>query len=107
MLKKIGRTILTVIGGIGLGVVMAFLIGWLVMLLWNWLMPPIFGLTTITFWQAWGLVILAHLLFKTGHHHDQIHGHGHHHLWKDRFHKKIKEHFTGKDESQTGEQQPA
>jgi len=33
--------------------------------LWNWLMPVLFGLKTITFWQAWGLLYLAALLFKS------------------------------------------
>lgn len=36
------------------------------MLLWDWLMPEIFGLTTITIWQAWGLNILAGIFFKKG-----------------------------------------
>lgn len=36
-----------------------------VMWLWNWLMPEIFGLTTIGFWQSLGLLILSSLLFKT------------------------------------------
>lgn len=35
----------------------------LVMLLWNLLIPDIFGLITIDFWQAAGLLILARLLF--------------------------------------------
>jgi len=35
-----------------------------VMLLWNWLMPEIFGLTTLTFWQALGMSILAGCLTK-------------------------------------------
>lgn len=35
----------------------------IVMLLWNWLMPVIFGLTAITFWQALGLFILSRILF--------------------------------------------
>lgn len=35
------------------------------MLLWNWLMPTIFGLTTITYWQGFGLWILCDLLFKS------------------------------------------
>ena len=34
-----------------------------VMYLWNWLMPKIFGLTTLTFWQSWGLSLLTSLLF--------------------------------------------
>ncbi len=32
------------------------------MLLWNWLMPVIFGLTKIGFWQALGLNLLGSLL---------------------------------------------
>jgi hypothetical protein len=36
-----------------------------VMLLWNWLMPVIFGLTEITFFQALGLMLLCGLLFKS------------------------------------------
>jgi len=32
--------------------------------LWNWLMPDIFELKVITFWQAWGINFLAGLLFK-------------------------------------------
>mgnify|MGYP001045989010 CR=1 FL=1 len=35
------------------------------MLLWNWLMPIIFGLTKITFWQSLGLLILSGMLFRT------------------------------------------
>lgn len=33
-----------------------------VMLLWNWLMPSIFGLVSINFWQAAGLFVLARIL---------------------------------------------
>jgi len=35
----------------------------IVMLLWNWLMPAIFGLVSISFWQALGLLILSRILF--------------------------------------------
>ena len=31
--------------------------------LWNWLMPVLFGLPVITFWQAWGLMALSWILF--------------------------------------------
>jgi hypothetical protein len=34
-----------------------------VMSLWNWLMPAIFGSRLITFWQALGLLVLARVLF--------------------------------------------
>ena len=48
------------IGFIGL----VFLFGWVVMLLWNWLMPEIFGLKQISYWQGWGLLVLSSILFK-------------------------------------------
>jgi len=35
------------------------------MLLWNWLMPTLFQLPEITFWQACGLQLLSTLLFKS------------------------------------------
>ena len=34
----------------------------LVMSLWNWLMPPLFGRPMITFWQALGLLVLSRIL---------------------------------------------
>jgi hypothetical protein len=53
--------------GIGFGVAgigLIALFGWVVMLLWNWLMPEIFGLKSLTYWQAWGLLALSTILFK-------------------------------------------
>jgi len=35
------------------------------MWLWDWLMPELFGLKTITLFQAWGLNFLCGLLFKS------------------------------------------
>jgi hypothetical protein len=35
------------------------------MLLWDWLMPQLFGLKEITLFQAWGLSLLCSLLFKS------------------------------------------
>ena len=37
--------------------------GFVVRLLWNWLLPPIFGLREVTFWQALGLLALCRILF--------------------------------------------
>jgi predicted ferric reductase len=34
-----------------------------VMSLWNWLMPSLFGLGVITFWQALGLLVFSRILF--------------------------------------------
>lgn len=45
-------------------VVLAALFSIPVWLLWNWLVPEIFGLKTITWLQAWGLMVLCSFLFK-------------------------------------------
>ena len=37
--------------------------GEVVRLLWNWLLPPLFGWRTIGFWQALGLLALCRILF--------------------------------------------
>lgn len=34
--------------------------------LWNMLMPAIFGLITISYWQAFGLFVLSRILFGRG-----------------------------------------
>jgi len=42
------------------------LISYAVMILWNCLIPAIFGFSVITFWQAMGLFVLSKLLFGFG-----------------------------------------
>lgn len=44
-------------------VVFSFLGGQVVRLLWNWLLPPLFGWPEVTFWQALGLLVLCRILF--------------------------------------------
>jgi hypothetical protein len=44
-------------------VLFAFLGGEIVLHLWNWLIPPIFGWHSVTFWQALGLLALCRILF--------------------------------------------
>jgi hypothetical protein len=36
--------------------------GFVIKYLWNWLMPGVFGLHTITYWQAVGLFVLSKIL---------------------------------------------
>jgi len=43
-----------------------FIGGEVVLHLWNWLLPPLFGWRLITFWQAVGILALCRILF--GHH---------------------------------------
>lgn len=54
--KVFGILLMVIIG------ILAF--GTIVMLLWNALMPAIFNLHVITFWQALGLLVLAKILFS-------------------------------------------
>lgn len=47
---------------------LAALFGFVFMWLWNALMPRIFKLPTIGYWEGWGLVILSSILFKGSSH---------------------------------------
>ena len=40
-----------------------FIGGEIVLQLWNWLLPPLFGWHQVTFWQALGLLALCRILF--------------------------------------------
>lgn len=44
-------------------VLFVWLFGELVKYLWNSLLPPLFGLHMITFWQALGILLLSRILF--------------------------------------------
>lgn len=44
--------------GLLLGLIVAFPF----MLLWDWIMPAIFGLPEITWLQSWGLLVMANFL---------------------------------------------
>jgi hypothetical protein len=46
-----------------LGITAGAVFGFILMTLWNWLMPALFGLRTIGFWQALGIFILSKILF--------------------------------------------
>jgi hypothetical protein len=44
-------------------VIVVVVFGGIVMLLWNWLLPQLFGLPEIDFWQGFGLLALGRILF--------------------------------------------
>ena len=54
-----GWVVLAIIGITALIVLFGFVFMWL----WNWLMPDLFGLGVINFWQGVGLILLAKILF--------------------------------------------
>jgi len=75
--KRGPRFIGHVLRGIAIALVFVMVFGIFVHMLWNWLMPPIFNLGTITWSQAFGLMVLARLLFGSmGHHGRDHHGFG-------------------------------
>ena len=60
--------------------------GFLVMLLWNAILPAVFGISTITFWQALGILVLSKILFGgmmhgPRHHRFHKHSHDYHKKW--------------------------
>ncbi len=58
-LKVVGLVLLGIIGLTLLAIVFGIFVKWL----WNALMPEIFDLPEISYWQAVGLAVLAHILF--------------------------------------------
>lgn len=71
-----------------LGILAVIVIGWVTMILWNWLVPELFNGPRINCWQAFGLLILSKILFsglggkKGG-------SHGPAPYWKQRFYEKF------------------
>ena len=49
--------------GIAAIIIFTFIGGTAVQLLWNWLLPPLFGWKELTFWQALGMLALCRILF--------------------------------------------
>lgn len=64
-MNSLGTVVATVILGLALIVFISFLLALPVMLLWDAVIPAIFGLPEITWLQAWGLSLLCGLLFKS------------------------------------------
>ena len=86
VLKWVGIVIAAIAGA----ALIALLLGYFVMLLWNWLMPTIFGIKTIDFWQAFGLMFLARMIFGS------LGGGGSH--GSDKSHKSKKHGMPGKED---------
>ncbi len=57
------RKLFIVPAAIAAVILFCFVGGEIVMRLWNWLMPSLFGWHSITFWQAFGILALCRILF--------------------------------------------
>ena len=60
--KWLRIVVYSVLGALGVAAI-GILFGFVIMWLWNWLMPDLFGLKTITYWQGVALFALAKILF--------------------------------------------
>jgi len=63
VIKIVGVVILAMVAVAVLATVFGVFVKWL----WNALMPEVFGLPEIGYWQAVGLVVLAHIFFGADH----------------------------------------
>ena len=61
-----------------------------VMLLWNWLMPAIFGVGVLSFWEALGILVLAKILFGFGRWGGGHWSHKRHYYWKEKMEDRLK-----------------
>lgn len=61
--RRIAKGIAIAIAAIIGITIFIFLGGKIVQWLWNWLLPPLFGFQTVTYWQALGLLALSRILF--------------------------------------------
>jgi Ca2+/H+ antiporter, TMEM165/GDT1 family len=62
----------------------AAVLGLVIQGLWNWLMPSLFGLHGISFWQSLGLLLLCKILFGGFHRHPSRQG-----CWRRRMKERL------------------
>lgn len=62
-MKNLISRVLIIISALAMYTFVSVVLSIPVLLLWNWLMPTIFGITKITLGQAWGISLLCGLLF--------------------------------------------
>jgi len=75
--------------GLSAAILFGSLYGFFVRILWNWLLPDLFNFKEITYWQAFGIVMLARLIFGSR---------GGSHSGGRRSSRPKREHLSGMDE---------
>ena len=85
-MKKTGFIAGAIVLGAGAFVLFTFVVMWL----WNWLMPEIFRLGMITFWQAAGILLLSKIIFSSSCHGQRWHSDRRKKYWHSRFEEKWK-----------------
>jgi hypothetical protein len=72
-----------------LAVVGYLILGFVTLLLWNWLVPSLFKGPVINYWESLGLLALSKILFWGFHKKSPMHHHGPNPYWKQRFQEKL------------------
>ena len=82
-----------------MGIVFLALFTYVVMLLWNWLVPELFTGPVVNYWQTLGILILSKILFA---------GFGHHKRddlpksrWRKKFEEKMNDTMSAADTGQS------
>ena len=101
MVRKIVGIIIGILVFIPL---LLFVFGEIVRSLWNWLMPMLFHLATITFWQALGLMVLSWLLFGGLRGVGRV-GSGQRGHWRQRMHERWEQRWDRRWEQMSSEEQ--
>lgn len=63
-MKDVYESICVVLGSILFVIVLCFISAWVVSMCWNYIMPYLFNLPNITYWQAFAIQILCGCFFK-------------------------------------------
>jgi hypothetical protein len=61
---NVAKSVALGLAAIGIAFLVSILMALPLKWLWNWLMPIIFTLPPISYWQAWGLLFLSAILFN-------------------------------------------
>ena len=77
-----------VVGFVAVAAVALLALGGAVMLLWNAILPEVLHTPEISYWQAVGLLVLTHILFRGVGHFGYKGGRSRRH-WKEKFEQKL------------------
>jgi len=86
--KMTGMIVEKIVKVIVIGILAMGIFGWVVMALWNEIVPAVFNGPELSYWQAVGLLVLSHVLLRGWT--PWRHGGGwKHDRWKRRFEEKL------------------
>jgi len=80
-----GRWVVKGAAFVALAVVSIAVLSFVVMSLWNWLIPTLFRGAQLAYWQAVGLLLLSRILFGGLRGRGGWHGHWRERMWRERW----------------------